>query len=122
MKAILFAAGLIALLASCETTADRINDPGGGGGGETVDVVFVVEGEGRANVTYGSINSTSQKTVNLPWEQTQTLDGTFDVASLLAQRESGGRGKIQCRIENTSGEVLSESEASGPYAVCNVSV
>lgn len=120
MKTLLRTFGVLVLLASCETTSDLVNNPDGDE--DTVDVVFVVEGEGKAQVTYGSINSTSQKTVKLPWEYTQTLNGTFDVATLLAQRQSGGAGKIDCRIENTAGKVLGKSEASGAYAICNVSI
>jgi hypothetical protein len=110
--------GATLLLAACETTAERIND---GDGGETVTVRLIVEGTGKAQVTYGTLSSTSQKTVSLPWSKSVELDATLDVATLLAQREGGGQGAIECRIESASGSVLEQAEASGPYAICDVS-
>jgi predicted small secreted protein len=115
--AIVLAAGL---LTACETTGERVrgaNDTVE----ETVAVRFVVKGQGRAQVTYGTINSTSQDTVRLPWSETAQLDETFDVATLLAQRQGGGPGIIRCLIENEAGAVLEQARGSGPYAICNVS-
>jgi hypothetical protein len=49
------------------------------------------------------------------------LDGGFDVATLLAQDESGSkRAKLRCSIENGDGEVIQQSSASGAYAICDV--
>jgi hypothetical protein len=105
-------------VSACETTADRL---GGDQQDGTVEVTFVVKGDGKAMVTYGSISSTSQETVRLPWRKTIEIDGTFDVATLVAQRKGGDAGSIECRIETATGKVIKRSTAQGAYAVCDVS-
>jgi hypothetical protein len=108
---------LILALSSVALSSCFSNPSGSPTGGE---VVVKVGGSGRAMVTYGNIGSTSQKTVTLPWSTTISVK-SFDVATLLAQRQSGGGGTITCELDTTDGTVLQHSSASGPYAICDVS-
>jgi beta-lactam-binding protein with PASTA domain len=79
-----------------------------------------VEGTGTALVTWGNIGGTSQATVSLPWSVHVGTSGSYDVVTVVAQRQSGSSGAITCEVIE-SGFVEERNVASGPYAVCSAS-
>jgi hypothetical protein len=79
-----------------------------------------VEGSGSALVTWGNISGTSQQTVSLPWTAQVHRNGSFDVVTVVAQRQSGDSGSIVCEVIH-SGRVVKRSVSSGGYAVCTAS-
>jgi hypothetical protein len=83
-----------------------------GGGGWAVRV----KGGGGAMVTWGTWGSTSTSHVDLPWRRSVRVSG-FEVVTVTGQRESGGPGKIVCKVLH-GGVVVVRDVASGPYAVC----
>jgi hypothetical protein len=80
---------------------------GGGSGG---DITYSVDGTGSALVTYQTSSGQSQRTVDLPWSDTETGVST---ASLVAQLQGAGTD-ISCSI---SGDVSASNSSSGQYAV-----
>jgi hypothetical protein len=85
-----------------------------GGGGWAVRV----KGGGRALVTWGTYRSTTQSHVDLPWGHRVRVGSGFEMVTVTGQRESGGPGRIVCKILH-GGVVVARDVASGPYAVCN---
>lgn len=82
---------------------------------------FHVLGTGTADVTWGNISGSSQATVSLPWSATVTLDPSFDVASLVAQDDTGSTSaQLTCQIVE-GGVVVAQTTASGAYSVCDAS-
>ena len=76
-----------------------------------------VVGSGSALVTWGTISGSSQVTVGLPWSTKVSVDFTFDVVTVVAQRQSGGSGSITCEVIH-DGRVVERKTSSGAYAVC----
>jgi hypothetical protein len=79
-----------------------------------------VLGSGSALVTWGNIGGTSQQTVALPFSAKVGAGGSFNVISVVAQRNAGDSGSITCQIVHT-GRVVKQSTSSGAYAVCSAS-
>lgn len=87
-----------------------------GGGGWAVRV----KGGGRAHVTWGTFRSTNELRVGLPWRHGVRAGSGFDVVTVSGQRESGGPGRIVCKVLH-GGVVVAVDVARGPYAVCTAS-
>ena len=85
-----------------------------GGGGWAVRV----KGGGMAMVTWGTFRGTSTVHVDLPWGHSVRVDSAFEMVTVAGQRESGGPGKIVCKVLH-GGVVVARDVARGPYAVCN---
>ena len=77
-----------------------------------------VRGDGRAVVTWGTYRSTTSRHVDLPWGHSVRVGSGFEMVTVSGQRESGGPGKIVCKVLH-GGVVVARDVASGPYAVCN---
>ena len=84
-----------------------------GGGGWAVRV----KGGGTALVTWGTYRSTTQSHVDLPWGHSVRIGSGFEMVTVTGQRESGGPGRIVCKILH-GGVVVTRDVATGPYAVC----
>ena len=84
-----------------------------GGGGWAVRV----KGGGSALVTWGTYRSTTSSHVDLPWGHSVRVGSGFEMVTVIGQRESGGPGRIVCKILH-GGVVVARDVASGPNAVC----
>jgi hypothetical protein len=111
MKRLIVTAILVALFASAVPSAQA----GGGSWAVKVDGT-----SGRAMVTWGNIGATHQATVSLPWRHRVPVDGSFDVVTIVGQRQSGGTGRIVCLVLH-NGVIVQRARSSGPYAVCQAS-
>ena len=87
-----------------------------GGGGWAVRV----KGGGSALVTWGTYRSTTQSHVDLPWGHSVRVGSGFEMVTVTGQRESGGPGKIVCKVLH-GGVVVARTVGRGPYAVCQTS-
>jgi hypothetical protein len=112
----LMAIASLGFLPGCEQLSDF---DGGGGGGETHEIVYRVEGRTTASITYENENQdTSQETgASLPWNYSFQSE-EFAFAYVSAQNDGGGT--ITCMIE-IDGQVAESNDSSGDYAICTAS-